>query len=90
MPRFLLSLKPDFSIIISTSTFDMIYYSNKKTGGTTGCYITKQRCSIEKRCSKKRKDYGRTNEKTTPVTPFKSLYSPLKQSFPSRVKRVHK
>jgi hypothetical protein len=47
MPRFLLSLKPDFSIIISTSTFDMIYYSKQKYRRHNRCYITKQRCSIE-------------------------------------------
>jgi hypothetical protein len=41
-----------------------------------------------KRCSKRgNKDYGRTiNEKNNSGnTFFKSLYSPLKQSFPSRV-----
>jgi hypothetical protein len=59
----------------------MIYYSKQKTGGTTGCYITKQRCSIEKRCSKKRKDYGRTNEKQPGNAFLKASIAPLKQSF---------
>jgi hypothetical protein len=36
----------------------MIYYSKQKVqAAQQGAYI-KQRCSIEKRCSKKRKDYG--------------------------------
>jgi hypothetical protein len=61
----------------------MIYYSKQKeVHKRHSCYITKQRCSIEKSCSKKRKDYGRTNEKKLGNAFLKASIAPLnKVSF---------